>query len=63
MKLLEDFKKRQAELLHILGSVDGDETWAGDELTAERFKRSASAAISQYEKIIHLLSGDQVGHA
>jgi hypothetical protein len=62
MQLLEEFKMRQAELLKILGSID-DEIWAGDELAAEHFKRSASAAISQYEKIIHLLSGDQIGHA
>jgi hypothetical protein len=63
MKLLEECKKRQSELLHILGSIESDAIWAGDELAAERFRRSASAAISQYEKIIHLLSGDQVGHA
>jgi hypothetical protein len=63
MQLLEECKKRQAELLRILGSVDGDAIWAGDEDAAERLKQSASAAISQYEKIIHLLNGDQVGHA
>jgi hypothetical protein len=62
MDFLDECKKRQADLLTILRSADS-EIWAGDELSAERFKRSARAAISQYEKIIHLLGGDQVGHA
>ncbi len=62
MDLLEECKKRQAELLLILGA-DQDELWAGDEITAERLRQSARTAISQYEKIIHMLNGDQVGHA
>ncbi len=63
MDLLDECKKRQAELLRILGSIDHDELWAGDELAAERFKRNAQKTISQYEKILHLLNGDQIGHA
>jgi hypothetical protein len=56
-------KKRQAELLRILGSLDHDQLWDGDELAAERFKLTAQKAISQYERILHLLNGEQVGHA
>ncbi len=63
MELIEDCIKRQAELMLILKSMDRDKNWAGDELGAERFKKSAAMAISQYEKIIHLLKGEQVGHA
>lgn len=63
MDLIEDCKKRQAELMLILRSMDQDKNWVGNELGAERFKKSAATAISQYEKIIHLLKGEQVGHA
>ena len=56
-------KKRQDELLHMLRSLDHDQLWDGDELAAERFKLTAQKAISQYEKILHLLNGEQVGHA
>ena len=47
----------------MLRSLDHDQLWDGDELAAERFKLSAQKAISQYEKILHLLNGEQVGHA
>ena len=63
MDLLDECKKRQAELLRILSSIDHDPLWAGDELAAERFKRNAQKTISQYEKILHMLNGDQIGHA
>lgn len=63
MNFLEECKKRQAELLRILHSSDQDQLWDGDELGEERFRRSAQQAISQYEKIIHLLNGEQIGHA
>ena len=63
MDILDSFKKRQAELLRILHSVDEDRLWEGDELAAERFRRSTQKAISQYEKMIHLLKGDRIGHA
>jgi hypothetical protein len=63
MEFIDDCKKRQAELLRILSAVDQDQLWAGDELAAERFKRNAQKTISQYEKILHLLNGDQIGHA
>jgi len=63
MDLLIECRKRQAELLRILISIDHGELWASDDLAAERFKRNARATISQYEKIIHLLEGDQIGHA
>ena len=63
MEFLDECKKRQAELLRILKSIDQDQLWDGDELAAERFRRSAQKAISQYEKILHLLNGEQIGHA
>ncbi len=63
MDFLDECKKRQTELLRILQSVDHDQLWAGDELAAERFRRSTQKAISQYEKIIHMLNGEQIGHA
>jgi hypothetical protein len=63
MDFLEECEKRQAELLLILRSVDHEGLWAGDELSADSVKDSARAAISQYEKIIHMLKGDQIGHA
>jgi len=47
----------------MLRSFDHDHLWDGDELAAERFKQSAQKAISQYEKILHLLNGEQIGHA
>jgi hypothetical protein len=59
----DECKKRQAELLRMLRSLDHDQLWDGDELAAERFKLSAQKAISQYEKILHLLNGEQVEHA
>ena len=63
MDFLDECKKRQAELLRILQSSDHEQLWDGNELAAERFKRSTQKAISQYEKIIHLLNGEQIGHA
>ena len=63
MEFLNECKKRQAELLRILQSIDQDPLWAGDELAAERFRRNAQKTISQYEKILHLLNGEQIGHA
>jgi len=63
MELLDECKKRQAELLRILRSIDNEHLLAGDELAAERIKRNAQKTISQYEKILHLLNGDQIGHA
>ncbi len=63
MDLLDECKKRQAELLRILRSIDHDEIWAGDDLAAELLKRNAQKTISQYEKILHMLNGDQIGHA
>ena len=63
MEFSDECKKRQAELLRMLRSLDHDQLWDGDELTAERFKLTAQKAISQYEKILHLLNGEQVGHA
>jgi hypothetical protein len=59
----EECKKRQAALLRMLGSLDHDQLWDGDELALERVKLSAQKAISQYEKILHLLNGEQIGHA
>ena len=63
MEFADKCKKRQAELLGILRSLDRDQLLDGDELAAERFKQSAQKAISQYEKILHLLKGEQIGHA
>ena len=63
MDFSDECKKRQAELLSMLRSLDHDQLWDGDELAAERFKLTAQKAISQYEKILHLLNGEQVGHA
>ncbi len=63
MDFFDECKKRQEELLRILESMDDDRMWAGDELAAERFKRNAQKTISQYEKILHLLNNEQIGHA
>ena len=63
MEFLNECKKRQAELLRILQSMNDDPLWAGDELAMERFKRNTQKTISQYEKILHLLNGEQIGHA
>ncbi len=63
MDFLDQCKKRQAELLRILQAIEHDQLWDGDELSAERFRRSTQKAISQYEKIIHMLNGEQIGHA
>ncbi len=63
MEFLDECKKRQADLLRILKSADYDQLWAGDDLAAERFRRNAQKAISQYEKVLHLLNGEQIGHA
>ena len=63
MDFSDECKKRKAELLRMLRSLDHDQLWDGDELAAERFKLTAQKAISQYEKILHLLNGEQVGHA
>jgi hypothetical protein len=63
MGLADECKKRQAELLRILRSIDDDRVRDGDELATERFNRTARKAISQYEKILHLLKGEQIGHA
>lgn len=63
MELVDECKKRQDELLRILRSIDDDQICAGDELATERFKQTAQKAISQYEKILHLLKGEQIGHA
>ena len=63
MEFLDECKKRQAELLRILQSINHDQLWNGDELAVNRFRRSTQKAISEYEKIIHLLSGDRIGHA
>ena len=63
MEFANECKKRQAELLRMLKSLDHDQLWEGDELAAKRFKLSAQKAISQYEKILHLLDGEQIGHA
>ena len=63
MEFLDECKKRQAELLRILKSIEHDELWIGDELATERFRRNAQKTISQYEKILHLLNGEQIGHA
>ncbi len=62
MDFSDECKKRQAELLRMLRSLDHDQLLDGDELAAE-FKLSAQKAISQYEKILHLINGDQIGHA
>ena len=63
MKLADKCKKRQDELLRILSSIDDDRICAGDGLATERLKQTAQKAISQYEKILHLLKGEQIGHA
>ena len=63
MDFSDECKKRQAELLRMLRSLDHDQLWDGDELAAEGFKLTAQKAISQYEKIFHLLNGEQVGRA
>ena len=63
MEFLNECKKRQAELLRILQSMNDDPLWAGDELAMERFKRNTQKTISQYEKILYLLNGEQIGHA
>ena len=63
MEFLNECKKRQAELLRILQSMNDDPLWAGDELAMERFKRNTQKTISQYEKILHLLNGEHIGHA
>ncbi len=63
MKFRDECKKRQDELLRILQSIDHEQLWEGDELAAERFRQSTQKAISQYEKILHLLNGEQIGHA
>ncbi len=63
MEFLDECKKRQTELLRILQSIEHEQLWAGDDIAAERFKRNTQKAISQYEKIIHMLHGDQIGHA
>jgi hypothetical protein len=63
MEFIDECKKRQAELLRILQSMNADPLWAGDELAVERFKRNTQKTISQYEKILHLLNGEQIGHA
>jgi hypothetical protein len=63
MELADECKKRQAELLRILSSIENNQMSAGDQLAAERFKRTAQKTISQYEKILHLLNGEQIGHA
>ena len=63
MEFLNECKKRQAELLRILQSMNDDPLWAGDGLAMERFKRNTQKTISQYEKILHLLNGEQIGHA
>jgi hypothetical protein len=49
--------------LRILSSIENNQMSAGDQLAAERFKRTAQKTISQYEKILHLLNGEQIGHA
>ena len=56
-------KKRQAELLRILETMNDDPFWDSDDATAQRLKRRMRETISQYEKILHLLAGDQIGHA
>jgi hypothetical protein len=63
VEIFEECKQRQAELLRILGSLDHDQPWQGDELALERFKLTAKKAIAQYEKILHLVKGEQIGHA
>ncbi len=63
MEFLNECKKRQDELLRILESIDNDQLLASDDLAAERIRRNAQKTISQYEKIIHMLNGDQIGHA
>lgn len=63
MDFLEACRKRQAELLRILDTMNDDPFWASDDAATERLKRSMSETISRYEKILHLLAGDQVGHA
>ena len=63
MEFIDECKKRQAELLRILQSMNDDPLWAGDKLAVERFKRNTQKTISQYEKILHLLKGEQIGHA
>ena len=63
MEFLDACKKRQSELLRILQSIEHDPLWVGEERAAERFRQSTQKAISQYEKIIHMLNGDQIGHA
>jgi hypothetical protein len=63
MEFIDECKKRQAELLRILQSMNDDPLWTGDELAVERFKRNTQKTISQYEKILHLLNGEQIGHA
>ena len=63
MTFIDECKKRQSDLQRILDNMEHEQLWVGDELSAERFKRSARKTISMYEKIIHLLNGEQVGHA
>ncbi|MGA7326208.1 MAG: hypothetical protein WBX25_17420 [Rhodomicrobium sp.] len=63
MTFIEECKKRQADLQRILDKMDDGQLWAGDEFSAEKFKHNARKTISMYEKIIHLLNGEQVGHA
>ena len=63
MEFFDECKKRQAELLRILQSMNDDPLWAGDKLAVERSKRNTQKTISQYEKILHLLNGEQIGHA
>ena len=63
MELVEDCKNRQKELLRVLSAIeDGSFTAADDVLTA-RIKSNAQKTISLYEKIIHLLNNEQIGHA
>ena len=63
MTFIDECKKRQSDLQRILDNMEYEQLWVGDELSAEMFKRSARKTISMYEKIIHLLNGEQVGHA
>lgn len=56
-------KKRQGELMRILQTMDDDPVWDGNEHAAERFRKSAKETISRYEEILHLLKGEQIGHA
>ena len=64
MDLVKECRRRQVKLLKLIKALEENVLLSElDDDTIERLKRSIGKSVGLYEKAIHVLNREQVGHA